>query len=62
MAIKVVTKRCPQNHPCPAIRVCQVNALTQKGYAAPEVNEETCVDCGKCAVYCPKGALQVVTG
>lgn len=58
MAIRVVTARCPQNHPCPAVRVCPVNALIQQGMAAPTVNAETCIECNKCTRYCPTGALQ----
>lgn len=49
--------RCPQNHPCPAIKVCPVGALTQNGYAAPTVDNEKCIKCGKCARYCAMGAL-----
>ncbi|MDD3903713.1 MAG: 4Fe-4S binding protein [Sphaerochaeta sp.] len=55
--LMVNPKRCPQNHPCPAIRVCPVGALTQKGYAAPVVNKDKCIDCGKCSRYCAFGAL-----
>jgi len=58
MSVKVVTSRCPQNHRCPAIGVCPVNALEQKGFSAPTVNESTCVDCSKCTRFCPMGALQ----
>ncbi len=53
----VKIERCPQNHPCPSIRVCPANALTQKGFSAPEVDQEKCVKCGKCVRYCPKRAL-----
>ncbi len=53
----VVAERCPQNHPCPSVRVCPVGALTQKGFAAPVVDHEKCVKCGKCAQFCPKMAL-----
>ena len=59
MAITVVTQRCPQNHPCPAVRVCPVNALKQQGNAAPEVAQDICTDCGKCVRSCPMGALRV---
>ena len=38
--------RCPQNHPCPSIRVCPTSALTQKGFRAPDVDQEKCVACG----------------
>ncbi len=55
--LKVVTDRCPQNHPCPSVRVCPVGALTQSGFSAPKVNEEKCIRCGKCSNFCPKKAL-----
>jgi Fe-S-cluster-containing hydrogenase component 2 len=58
MTIKVVQQRCPQNHHCPSVKVCPVGALTQKGFAAPTVNEATCIDCNKCVRFCPMGALQ----
>lgn len=58
MAIRVLKARCPQNHPCPAVRVCPVSALSQQGMAAPKVDDETCIDCGKCTRYCPTGALR----
>lgn len=54
----VLKSRCPQNHPCPSVRVCPVNALVQKGYAAPVVDESKCVKCGKCVRYCPMRAIQ----
>jgi Fe-S-cluster-containing hydrogenase component 2 len=57
MAIKVIKNRCPQNHPCPAINVCPVNALKQNGFEAPAIDESKCIDCGKCTRYCPMGAL-----
>ena len=49
--------RCPQNHRCPSVSVCPVNALTQKGFAAPEVDMEACIRCGKCVNFCPMNAL-----
>ncbi len=57
MSIEVNHKRCPQNHLCPAVQVCPVNAITQEGYAAPKVDQEKCIDCGACARFCPLGAL-----
>ncbi len=60
-AVLAVSKaRCPQNHPCPSVRVCPVGALKQTGYAAPVVDEEKCVKCGSCVAYCPRGALSFV--
>jgi ferredoxin len=58
MAVSINVARCPQNHPCPAVRVCPVGALTQSGYAAPVVNGAKCIDCGKCVRACPMGALR----
>jgi ferredoxin len=49
--------RCPQNHPCPSIRVCPVGALKQTGYGAPVVDQEKCIHCGKCVSFCPMRAL-----
>jgi len=58
MSIKVINARCPQNHPCPAVRVCPVQALSQQGYKAPLVNDASCISCNKCVQFCPMGALQ----
>ncbi len=54
--VQVEVSCCPQNHACPAVRVCPVGALVQEGFQAPKV-EETCVGCGQCVAVCPKGAL-----
>ncbi|MEE4194592.1 MAG: 4Fe-4S binding protein [Anaerolineae bacterium] len=59
MAINVNEKRCPQNHPCPAVRVCPVNAISQTGFGAPTVDQDVCVDCGKCIRYCPMGVFSL---
>jgi ferredoxin len=58
MAVTVIKERCPQNHPCPSVRVCKSGALSQKGFGAPVVNADTCTDCGKCVKYCPMGAFK----
>ena len=58
MKIVVDERNCPQNHPCPSIRVCPVNAITQVGYNAPVINEELCIKCKKCVMYCPMGAIK----
>ena len=58
MAIQVHMSRCPQNHPCPSVRVCPVGALEQTGFEAPQVNKEKCIDCGKCVAFCPMGVLK----
>ncbi len=58
MNIVVDKKRCPQNHPCPAVKVCPVNAMTQKGFAAPEIDAKACIACKKCIRFCPMGAIR----
>lgn len=59
MTLNVIQSRCPQNHPCPSIRVCPVGAMTQVGYAAPKIDMDKCIKCGKCVRFCPMGALQL---
>lgn len=53
----VRTNRCPQNHTCPAVKICPVNALKQKNYSAPTVDMDKCIKCGKCIKFCPTRAL-----
>lgn len=55
--LKIIVERCPQNHKCPAVKVCPVNALLQKDFDAPIVDYDKCIKCGKCANFCPKKAL-----
>jgi Fe-S-cluster-containing hydrogenase component 2 len=57
MNLVVNHRRCPQNHPCPSVRVCPVNALSQQRYEAPAVDQDKCIECGKCVKFCPMGAL-----
>ncbi len=56
-SLTVKTDRCPQNHPCPSVRVCPVGALSQEGFKAPAVDLNKCIKCGKCANFCPMRAL-----
>ena len=55
--LRIIAEKCPQNHKCPAIKVCPVGALTQKDFEAPTINYEKCIRCGKCSNFCPKQAL-----
>lgn len=57
MILSVKKSRCPQNHACPSVRVCPVGALSQTGNAAPTVDMDTCIKCGKCVRFCPMRAL-----
>jgi Fe-S-cluster-containing hydrogenase component 2 len=61
MSVEVIKSRCPQNHPCPSVRVCPVGALIQDGFSAPKVDAFKCIDCGKCVRFCPRGALVLDT-
>ncbi len=58
MRVSINASRCPQNHPCPAIRSCPSGALTKRGYAAPEINPRKCTDCGRCTRYCAFGVIK----
>ncbi len=55
--LKIIIENCPQNHKCPAVNVCPVGALSQTEFAAPEIDQEKCIRCGKCSTFCPKKAL-----
>lgn len=57
--IRVNKNRCPENHPCPSVRVCPVEALSQVRYLAPSADMEKCIRCGKCVRYCPMGAISL---
>lgn len=57
LSLAVKTDRCPQNHPCPSVRVCPAGALSQRAYNAPDVDRDKCIKCGKCVKFCPMRAL-----
>jgi ferredoxin len=59
MALVILKEHCPQNHKCPAVRECPVDALSQQGMSVPTVDAEKCISCGKCAEVCPTGALRM---
>ena len=59
MTLTVNKLRCPENHPCPSVRVCPFGALSQKGYKAPTVNKGKCTKCGKCINSCPMRAIKL---
>lgn len=62
MRIIVNEAKCPQNHACPSIRVCPVNALKQDGFSLPYADMTTCIQCGKCIKYCPMRAISLERG
>ena len=53
----VLKENCPQNHPCPSVPICPVNALKQTVVDAPTVDLDACIRCGKCVDVCPYNAL-----
>jgi Fe-S-cluster-containing hydrogenase component 2 len=58
MPLFVDKRACPQNHRCPILRVCPVEAMTQRGFSAPVIDEAKCQECAKCVRYCPMGAVR----
>ena len=58
MSYSISKSLCPQNHRCPIISVCHTGAISQNGYGLPVIDNEKCTECGKCAKYCPMGAVR----
>jgi ferredoxin len=58
MQISVDKNLCPQNHKCPSIKVCPVGAISQTGNGLPVVDQEKCIQCKKCVMFCPMGAIR----
>ncbi|MFH0893799.1 MAG: 4Fe-4S binding protein [Bacteroidota bacterium] len=58
MSIVIDEIRCPQNHRCPAIRVCPADAISQNNAGLPIIDMSKCTECGKCTRYCPMGAIR----
>jgi len=55
--MNVDERRCPANHPCPALKVCPVGAIIQTGNGLPRIDAKACIACGKCARVCPMRAI-----
>jgi ferredoxin len=58
MSLIVNPAACPQNHRCPLINVCPENAISQNGFGLPEIDESKCIECMKCAGFCPMRAVR----
>ena len=43
--LNIIVENCPQNHKCPAVKVCPVGALSQEGFQAPKIDYEKCISC-----------------
>ncbi len=57
--LNIIVDKCPQNHKCPAVKVCPIGALSQEKFEAPKIDYEKCIRCGKCSNFCPKQALRL---
>lgn len=61
MKLVVDENKCPQDHWCPAMRVCPKQAISQENkFDLPVIDQEKCIVCGKCIKFCPKGAFEIV--
>jgi len=58
MALTVNPSACPQNHTCPITVICPAGAISQNGYGLPVIDEDKCIECGKCTMYCPMRAIE----
>ena len=57
MALVIDKNRCPQNHKCPMIVHCPVGAIEQQGYGLPIIDDQKCIQCGKCIKICGMNAV-----
>jgi ferredoxin len=57
MPLTIDKKFCPQNHRCPLLQVCPVEAISQNGFELPVIDAEKCIECGKCTRHCGMGAV-----
>lgn len=57
MALFVNPELCPQNHSCPLIMLCPMEAITQEGYGLPSIENDKCIECYACVENCGMGAI-----
>ena len=57
MALIISPRACPQNHRCPIVFTCPVGAISQNGNGLPVIDDELCIECGKCVKQCPMRAV-----
>jgi ferredoxin len=57
MAIKIDPEKCPQNHVCPLIKTCPMQAISQIDNGLPAIDPELCVECGICVEKCRMKAV-----
>lgn len=57
MAYTIDPGLCPQNHRCPLISLCPVEAISQEGFSLPHIDAAKCIECGACAEQCGRQAI-----
>jgi ferredoxin len=57
--ITVDKSKCPKDHKCPMIKACPQQAISQKGFDAPAVDKDKCIECNYCVQHCPYSAFEV---
>jgi len=58
MALTINPALCPQNHRCPIIGVCPMEAISQDGKGLPVIDGSKCAECMDCVSSCPMQAVQ----
>ena len=65
---KLKRNRCDKSPLCPVIKICTLDAITQKrrGFLNlfadyPEIDPGKCMGCGVCVDACPRGAIYMKT-
>ena len=59
MAVVIDPEACPQNHRCPMIDLCPVEAISQEGFSLPVVDADVCISCGTCVEHCGRQAMKL---
>lgn len=57
MSLTITPSKCPQNHRCPLLRICPVDAISQDGNGLPIIDNEKCIECGECIKNCGMRAV-----
>jgi Fe-S-cluster-containing hydrogenase component 2 len=58
MALTINPNLCPQNHRCPIMSVCPMEAISQDGNGSPVIDDSKCAQCMDCVSSCPMQAVQ----
>jgi ferredoxin len=58
MALTINSNLCPQNHRCPIMKACPMEAISQDGNGLPVIDDSKCAECMDCVSSCPMHAVQ----